>query len=75
MSDYHVTPHPDGWAAIKEGAARASSVHPTQADAIDAAREYLSNQGGGELNIHGRNGSIRAKDTIPPGNDPRNIRG
>jgi ABC-type branched-subunit amino acid transport system ATPase component len=34
-----------------------------------------SNAGGGELNIHGRDGQIRAKDTIAPGNDPRNIRG
>lgn len=75
MPDYHVTPREDGWAAEKEGATRASSLHPTQADAISAAREYLGNQGGGELNIHGRDGAIRAKDTIPPGNDPRNIPG
>ena len=75
MPDYHVTPRSDGWAAIKEGATRASSLHRTQAEAIDAAREYLGNQRGGELNIHGRDGSIRAKDTIAPGNDLRNVRG
>lgn len=75
MSSYHVTPHEDGWAAEKAGASRASSVHRTQAEAIDAARGYLGNQGGGELNIHGRDGQIRAKDTIDPGNDPRNTPG
>jgi hypothetical protein len=75
MSDYHVTPRDGGWAAEKEGASRAASVHRTQAEAIDAARGYLGNQGGGELNIHGRDGAIRAKDTIAPGNDPSNIPG
>lgn len=72
---YHVTPREDGWAAQKAGGERASSVHDTQAEAIVAARGYLENQGGGELNIHDRNNRIRAKDTIPDGNDPRNIKG
>ena len=75
MPDYHVTPREDGWAAEKAGASRAASLHPTQAEAVDAARGYLQNQGGGELNIHARSGAIRAKDTIAPGNDPRNIPG
>ena len=74
-NSYHVTPRDEGWAAERSGAARASSVHDTQAEAIDAARNYLGNAGGGELNIHGRDGAIRAKDTIAPGNDPRNIKG
>jgi len=30
----------------------------------------LGNQGGGELSIKGRDGRIRSKDTIAPGNDP-----
>ena len=75
MPDYHVTPRDDGWAAEKAGASRAASLHATQADAIGAARGYLKNQCGGELNIHGRNGAIRAKDTIAPVNGPRNIPG
>ncbi len=75
MPDYHVTPHDDGWAVEKEGASKASSVHDTQDEAIKAARGYSEHQGGGELNIHGKDGKIRAKDTIAPGNDPRNIPG
>jgi len=75
MPDYHVTPREDGWAAEKAGLVRASSVHPTQAAAIDAARNYAAHQGGGELNIHGRDGAIRAKDTIAPAHDPRNTPG
>lgn len=30
----------------------------------------LKKQGGGELSIHGRDGGIRSKNTVPPGNDP-----
>lgn len=75
MTNYHVTQRADGWAAEREGASRAASLHRTQAEAIDASRGYLSNQGGGELSIHGRDGKVRAKDTIAPGNDPRNIPG
>lgn len=71
----HVTPRGDKWVSQRAGASRASSLHDTQAQAIAASRVYLGNRGGGELNIHGRDGAIRAKDTIKPGNDPRNIPG
>jgi hypothetical protein len=49
-----------------------TTLRPAQ---IDAARGYLSRSGGGELNIHGKDNKIRAKDTIDPGNDPRNTSG
>ncbi len=62
---------PDGqWANERNDADRASSVHETQQEAIDAARENLTNQGGGELSVQGLDGRIRSKDTIAPGNDP-----
>jgi hypothetical protein len=51
----HVVPHPEGWAVKVEGGKRASSVHQTQREAIDRAREIASNQGA-ELSIHGRDG-------------------
>lgn len=59
----------------KPGATRASSRHDTQAEAIDAARSYLKNDGGGELKIKGRDGGVRAQDTIASGNDPRRSKG
>jgi hypothetical protein len=72
----HVVPNPNGgWDVVKPGSDRASAHRDTQADAIDRGREIIGNAGGGELNIHGRDGAIRAKDTIPKGNDPRNIPG
>lgn len=58
------------WVNRRNDAGKASSVHNTQQDAIDSAKTMLGNQGGGELTIMGRNGRIRSKDTIPPGNDP-----
>jgi hypothetical protein len=58
------------WANKRNDTSRATSLHDTQQGAIDAARTNLQNQGGGELITHGRNGRIRSKDTIPPGNDP-----
>lgn len=70
-----VTPDGGDWTVEKPGASRASSRHDTQAEAIDAARDYLKNDGGGELKIKGRDGAVRAQDTIAPGNDPRRSKG
>jgi hypothetical protein len=58
------------WENKRNDADRASSVHLTQKEAIEAARSMLTNQGGGELTTMGVDGKIRSKDTIPPGNDP-----
>ena len=69
--DRTVYKNDDGeWANKRNDASRASSVHKTQAAAEQAARQNLKNQGGGELTTKGRDGRIRSKDTIPPGNDP-----
>ena len=57
------------WANKRDGASQPSSLHDTQAEAQNAARRNLRNSGG-ELKTMGRNGRIRSKDTIPPGNDP-----
>ena len=69
--DRSVYKREDGkWVNKRHDSDRASSLHDTQKEAVDTAREMLKNQGGGELNTHGRDGKIRSKDTIPPGNDP-----
>lgn len=67
-----VTPTGDGrrWAVQKPGADRVSSLHSTQGEAIDRARQILIGDGGGELTVHGRDGRIRDSDTVAPGNDP-----
>lgn len=63
----HIVPHENGWAVRGAGSQRATSVHATQQQAIDAGRSISQNQGS-ELLIHGRNGQIRARDSH--GNDP-----
>ena len=63
------------WEVRQPGSSRASAIVPTQADGIDRAREILGNAGGGELQIRGLNGQVRAQDTVDPGNDPRSSKG
>lgn len=63
----HVVPREGGWAVQGAGNDRATSVHDTQAGAIDRARDIARNQES-ELLIHGRNGQIRARDSY--GGDP-----
>jgi hypothetical protein len=58
------------WVNKRNDADKASSLHDTQKEAWDVARENLSNQGGGELTVMGRGGRIVSTDTIPPGHDP-----
>ena len=60
----------DQWINKRNDSDRAGSVHSTQKEAWDAARNMLRNDGGGELSVMGRDGQIVSKDTIAPGNDP-----
>lgn len=54
---------------------RISSARSTQKEAYDSAKSMLQKSGGGEITIKGKNGLIREKNTIKPGNDPKNIKG
>jgi len=60
--DVHVVPHEGGWATRTEGAGRVGSVHSTQGDAINRAREQAKRQ---EIDvvIHRPNGKIRDSDS------------
>lgn len=71
----NVVPNRNGGWDVTGGGKRASAHTGTQAEAIDRAKEIVRNQGGGEVSISGRDGKIRSKDTVAPGNDPRNIPG
>ncbi len=65
--DIHVVPHEEGWAARREGSARASSIHRTQAEALKRGRG-MAKQDQVELVTHGKDGRIRDSDSY--GNDP-----
>lgn len=64
QNDRSVYKRDDKWVNKKDSASKASSIHDTQEEAIQAAKQNLKNQGGGELKTMGRNGKIRSKDTI-----------
>jgi hypothetical protein len=75
-ADRHVVQNPEGgWDVKKPNSSRVSAHANTQEEAQSLAREIIHNQGGGELLTHGKDGRIRAKDTIAPGNDPRTSKG
>lgn len=63
----HVVPNGQEWAVRGAGAARATEILPTKAEAISRAREISRNQGT-ELFIHGRDGKIQSRDSH--GHDP-----
>jgi hypothetical protein len=57
----HVVPHEDAWAVKREGNERASSTHPTQKDAIEAARDLAKELD--DIVIHRADGTIRERVT------------
>lgn len=69
-NDRYVTKHAGGWSVKGAGAKRSSGVFSTQKAAENRAKEIVSNLGGGEVRIQGRNGQWRDSDTVAPGNDP-----
>ncbi len=72
----HVIPHIERWVVKSESNKKATSVHPTQRDAIFAARK-LAQSVKGELVIHARDGRVRERDSycsdpLPP-KSPRKV--
>lgn len=63
----HVVPADGSWGVRGEGNERRTSIHDTQAEAIEAAREIARNQQS-EVVIHRPDGRIRDKDSY--GRDP-----
>lgn len=62
-----------GWQSVNPNGA--TTDHRTQENAIRRAGEDLRKTGGGERIVQGRDGQIRAKDTIRPAKDPRRTKG
>lgn len=75
MPDYSVYKDGDDWVTKRDDSDRASSRNSTQAGAYADAKRFASNGGGGEVTVHGRDGSIRDKNTIAPAKDPRSTKG
>jgi uncharacterized protein YdaT len=58
----HVVPHGNDWAVRGAGNSRVTSIHDTQSDAIDAARD-IAQRAESEVVIHRPNGQIRDRDS------------
>jgi len=57
-----VVSHGKDWAVCGEGNSKVTSIHNTQYEAINEARNIAINQKS-EVVIHGRDGKIRDKDS------------
>ncbi len=68
----HVVPNGGKWSVRKAGAAKVTSTHTTQSEAIREGRKIAKSQGT-ELYIHGKDGRIRERDSF--GNDPKKSKG
>ncbi|MBN1258391.1 DUF2188 domain-containing protein [Candidatus Peregrinibacteria bacterium] len=66
-NEQHIVPYGDKWAVKGAGNHRATSLHDTQKEAIEAGRDIAINQKS-ELVIHRPDGTIRDKDSY--GHDP-----
>ena len=69
-NEWYVTNHPTGWAVKGPNSQRPIRVFHTQQEAVQWAKNFARNHGGGEVRIQGRDGRWRDSDTVPPGNDP-----
>ena len=64
----HVVLRDKGWAVKSEGSTKASTVKPTQQQAIRTAVKIAKREKS-EVVVHGRDGRIRGKSSY--GNDPK----
>lgn len=53
-----------GWQVVNQNSSTRSMRYKTQGEAINKARDIVAKAGGGEIMIHGKDGSIRGKDTV-----------
>jgi len=67
--DQHVVPHGEDWAVRGEGNQKATSVHNTQAEAFERARQIAKNQKS-EVVTHRPDGRIRDSDSYGHDSNP-----
>lgn len=71
-----VTPNKETWRLAPSGGAKAPDTKfRTQRRAVEVGKKELTGQGGGELAIKGRDGTVREQNTVPPARDPRRSKG
>ncbi|MCB9675663.1 MAG: DUF2188 domain-containing protein [Alphaproteobacteria bacterium] len=65
-NDRFVAPRPGGkWANQRTGATKATSLHNTQQEAEQAARQAIGESGGGRLTVCGADGRVKRTEAVP----------
>lgn len=67
ISSFHIFQRESKWSVRRQGAARASSLHKTQADALRAARALAAKNNPSEIIIHSKDGSIVSREAYKAG--------
>ena len=65
----HIEHRGEEWAVVREGNSRATSVHPTQAEAAEIGRD-LARRDGTEFFLHGQDGQVREHRDYGEGQTP-----
>ena len=65
----HIELRGEGWAVVREGNTRATSVHPTQSEAAEVGRD-LARGDGTEFFLHGQDGQVREHRDYGEGEAP-----
>ncbi len=67
VEQYHVIRRDSGWAVKRRSSSRATSVHKTQEEAIEAARQLIVHNKPAELVVHGSDGTIQSREDFKNG--------
>jgi poly(hydroxyalkanoate) granule-associated protein len=60
---YHIATHEDGWKVEAEGASRATSVHPTKEEALNAGRELAKSHVPSQVVVYKKDGTVQTEYT------------
>src|SRR3712207_9496217 len=71
-SSVHVEPRESGWAVVREGGERATSVHPTQAEAAKEGSD-IARRDKTEFFLHARDGRIREHNSYKEETRPAKV--
>jgi len=76
MENFHLVNEEGVYKLKRENAQRASKIiESNKKEAIQEAKEFILNQGGGSLKIHKNDGGFQEERTYPKSKDPKESKG
>jgi hypothetical protein len=64
LERYHVIRRDSGWSVKRQGASRAASIHKTQQEAIEAAKQITLQNKSAEIVVHRADGTIQSREQL-----------